>query len=841
MKTYIQSLLVVLSLLAMPITAVAQGGGQSLVSTASISTAGADCSTATNCAIFGVREYPSVGIYLNVATSGTFVFEATTGADTSTATWFAINDDVGGVGSATADGYISFSNPGYSYIRLRASAISGTATVVAAKGFTGLRSTASLSGAAQGDGALQDGSNPAIEGTIFDLTNSNPLAAQIVDANGDAITSFGGGVQYATADATATPTGTVALGWDGTNVIALAADAAGNLQVEFAATPTVNAAQSGVWNVTNISGTISLPTGAATEATLAGSLTTTAFQARIPANGQAVMTSSVPVVIASDQSAVPASQSGTWTVQPGNTANTTPWLASISQGGLTATVRDTGSTDSLNVAIVDASGNQLTSIGGGTEFAEDSTHSSAALGSFALTVRADTAASTASTTGEYAGFITDATGRLWSNTELMDAFAGADNVSNPTTTAVHAMNYVWDGSTWDRAAPSLVTEATHDGSLTVASTVGTLPVMVAKDFDGSALPNAVGAEADAQFLSGSLNGVLYVMPVTEDGGSTAQIRLWDGTDIASVDGSGNLAVSCSNCSGSGVSVNEDVASADAHPGTPAYAVRADSLSTTTTTDGDYQPLKSTAAGRLYTSATIDAAIAAGDNNIGNVDIVSGVVTTVSTVTSVTGYAGTTMTLGSGAIGAGSPRITIATDDPVNDALVNLDASLVAHDATDAGSTLAVGYRAIAHGTNPTAVAAADRTVGYANRAGVPFTIGGHPNIVTIEAAYTAAQTDTAIVTVSAGTKIVVTAAGFTCDAANTVDVGFRVGFGTANTPTTTGVVLTHPGVAAGSGYSRGDGNGMLGVGADDADLRITSEVPTTGSCRVLVTYYTIES
>jgi hypothetical protein len=37
-------------------------------------------------------------------------------------------------------------------------------------------------------------------------------------------------------------------------------------------------------------------------------------------------------------SAVTASQTGTWTVQPGNTANTTPWLASLSQGGNTAAV-----------------------------------------------------------------------------------------------------------------------------------------------------------------------------------------------------------------------------------------------------------------------------------------------------------------------------------------------------------------------------------------------------------------------------------------------------------------------------------------------------------------------
>jgi len=35
---------------------------------------------------------------------------------------------------------------------------------------------------------------------------------------------------------------------------------------------------------------------------------------------------------------VSATQSGTWTVQPGNTANTTPWLTTINQGGNSATV-----------------------------------------------------------------------------------------------------------------------------------------------------------------------------------------------------------------------------------------------------------------------------------------------------------------------------------------------------------------------------------------------------------------------------------------------------------------------------------------------------------------------
>lgn len=64
-----------------------------------------------------------------------------------------------------------------------------------------------------------------------------------------------------------------------------------------------------------------LPTGAATEATLS------AQSAKLPATlGQKAMSASFAVSLSSDQSAIPATQSGTWTVQPGNTANTTAWL-----------------------------------------------------------------------------------------------------------------------------------------------------------------------------------------------------------------------------------------------------------------------------------------------------------------------------------------------------------------------------------------------------------------------------------------------------------------------------------------------------------------------------------
>lgn len=107
---------------------------------------------------------------------------------------------------------------------------------------------------------------------------------------------------------------------------------------------TVAATQSGAWNITNITGTVSLPTGAATEATqltqntLIGAVTETvpasdtassglngrlqriaqritSLIALLPASlGQKTMANSLAVTIASDQTAVPASQSGTWTV-----------------------------------------------------------------------------------------------------------------------------------------------------------------------------------------------------------------------------------------------------------------------------------------------------------------------------------------------------------------------------------------------------------------------------------------------------------------------------------------------------------------------------------------------
>ncbi len=71
---------------------------------------------------------------------------------------------------------------------------------------------------------------------------------------------------------------------------------------------TVTANQGGTWNITNVSGTVSLPTGAATlVAQGTGNTSLASIDTKVPALGQAVMASSVPVVIASNQSTVPVS------------------------------------------------------------------------------------------------------------------------------------------------------------------------------------------------------------------------------------------------------------------------------------------------------------------------------------------------------------------------------------------------------------------------------------------------------------------------------------------------------------------------------------------------------
>jgi len=251
-------------------------------------------------------------------------------------------------------------------------------------------------------------------------------------------------------------------------------------------------------------------------------------------------------------------------------------------------------------------------------------------------------------------------------------------------------------------------------------------------------------------------------------------------------------------------------------------------------------------GSLTVDGTVTANLAAGTNNIGDVDVLT--------------INGVAPAFGSGVRGATVQRVTIATDDSlaVTNTALNAGSNsalkvegCTAHDGTDAGNPIALGAQALAHGTNPTAVASTDRTRLYANRAGVLFTIGGHPNVVSASvriADATGAQTDAAIApgTIGTGTKIVVTRMTILCSNANTGNVAVKVGFGATSLPAdsttgASGVIVDHEGVPPGGGVNIGDGSGIIAIGGDGEELRLTCDDPVGGFVTVNYSYYTIES
>ncbi len=145
-------------------------------------------------------------------------------------------------------------------------------------------------------------------------------------------------------------------GSDGTNLRSLRVPSDGTVRID----PTGTTIQP----ISAVS--LPLPTDAATETTLTTLLSESTFTTRINTLGQNTMTNSTPVVLASDQSAIPVTQSGTWTVQPGNTANTTPWLTTISQGGNAATVSVAGALKIDGSAVTQPVSGTITANQGGT-------------------------------------------------------------------------------------------------------------------------------------------------------------------------------------------------------------------------------------------------------------------------------------------------------------------------------------------------------------------------------------------------------------------------------------------------------------------------------------------
>lgn len=130
----------------------------------------------------------------------------------------------------------------------------------------------------------------------------------------------------------------------------------------------------------------------------------------------------------------------------------------------------------------------------------------------------------------------------------------------------------------------------------------------------------------------------------------------------------------------------------------------------------------------------------------------------------------------------------------------------------------------------------DLNTGLAGATTLRVTQSADTSWITTRVNYTSAQTDVAIVTASSTQRILVKKVSVMASHGNTVDVAARIGFGAANTPTGDGTVLSHPGIAAGSGVIENCAPDSVTSQTLGDDLRITSTVPTTGSIDVIIVY-----
>lgn len=185
---------------------------------------------------------------------------------------------------------------------------------------------------------------------------------------------------------------------------------------------------------------------------------------------------------------------------------------------------------------------------------------------------------------------------------------GASTAANQTTIIGHldgveGLLTTIDSDTSTLAVVGGGTEATAQRVTIASDSTGVLSV----DDNGSSLT------VDNAALSVTGGGVeASAMRVTIASDSTGVLSIDDNGGSITIDGTVAATIAAGATT---IAKAEDVASADADVGVPAMAVRKATPANTSGTDGDYEMLQMSA-GRLWASATVDAALPAGTNTIG---------------------------------------------------------------------------------------------------------------------------------------------------------------------------------------------------------------------------------
>lgn len=394
----------------------------------------------------------------------------------------------------------------------------------------------------------------------------------------------------------------------------------------------------------------------------------------------------------------------------------------ITDGIDVADILDLPNSNPIAVAIVDASGDQITSFGGGTQYTEDVAAAADPVGTMSMAVRADSLAAVTSTDGDNIAAratnkgeiyvkhvdsipVTDNGGSITVDGSVTVTQATGTNLhtvvdSGTITTITNVVHVDDNGSTLSvDDGGSTISVDDGGGSITVDGTItanagtgfpsvqtedaasaggetGTMILGVRNDSavsktstdgDFSALAVDAAGRLGITDLGGSISiddnsGSLTVdAPV----GTPVFVRLSDGSSAIST-----LPVSISSGATS-VAKAEDVASADGDVGVPAMAIRKATPANTSGTDGDYEMLQMSA-GRLWASATIDAALPAGTNAIGKLAANDGVDIGDVTINNASGASavniqdgGNSITVDYATIGSGTATGAIRVELPTN--------------------------------------------------------------------------------------------------------------------------------------------------------------------------------
>lgn len=330
-------------------------------------------------------------------------------------------------------------------------------------------------------GKLDVNATASLAGSALPISGATTaVGVGIVDGSGNQITSFGGGTQYADGAVRGTSTGTLMMVDDGTNIQSASGNSSGEQIVQ--------SKQNGTWNITNISGTISLPTGAATAAlqtqpgvdigdvtinnasgasavniqdggnsiTVDGTIAATqsgswAVSGNKTNNNAAPTTDNIGVLPALVNASSPSFTEGNQTLLSINTTGNLRTTLNQIAGNAISTGNGVSGTGVQRITLASDSTGNIATIGtsvtpgtGATNLgkAEDSPHTTGDVGVMALAVRNDSGAVSAGADGDYIALTTDAQGAL--RVDLNGTVS-----TNNSTTSVLAGGAVFTGTSDD--------------------------------------------------------------------------------------------------------------------------------------------------------------------------------------------------------------------------------------------------------------------------------------------------------------------------------------------------------------------------------------------------------